>query len=294
MAHLIETKYLFLFLNLLAGYLVTLFLIKPVINMVITAKFVRPNFRGENIPVGVGVIFLISSTVVLVLNLLILNFLPDSLTAVYPTLSQAELTNHMVLFLAVIASITCLGLMDDNWGSRDASGLKGHLLLLFKGQLTTGGLKALGGGFVSLLISLLLGQNDYILLNTLILGLSINAVNLLDLRPGRAGKGFFLGALLLAVYGQGKADLLFLFIFLGLILAYLPYDLSAKVMMGDSGSNVLGITLGITTVWLLSFDLKIIVLVALIGFHLLTEKYSLTKIIEKNKLLNYLDRLGRQ
>ena len=293
MVNLLETKYLFLFLNLLAGYLVTLILIKPVINMIISANFVRPNYRGENIPVGVGVIFLISSTVVMVLNLLVLNFLPETFTAVFP-ISQAELTNRTVLFLAAIAAITCLGLMDDNWGSRAATGLKGHLLLLFKGTMTTGGLKALGGGFISLLISLLPGQNDHIILNTLLLGLSINAVNLLDLRPGRAGKGFLLGALLLVVYGWGKADLLFLFIFLGLILAYLPYDLSAKVMMGDSGSNVLGITLGITAVWLLSFKLKIILLVGLIGFHLLTEKYSLTKIIEKNKLLNYLDRLGRQ
>ena len=294
MVHLLETKYLLLFLNIIAGYLVTLILIKPVISMIVTANFVRPNFRGENIPVGVGVIFLISSTVVIALNLLMLNILPGALTAAYPTISQAQFIYRTVLFLTVISSITCLGLIDDNWGSRDATGLKGHLLLLFKGKMTTGGLKALGGGFISLLISLLPGQNDHIILNTLLLGLSINAVNLLDLRPGRAGKGFLLGVLILAVYGRGEADLLFLFIFLGLILAYLPYDLSAKVMMGDSGSNVLGITLGITAVWLLSLKLKIILLVFLIGFHLLTEKYSLTKISEKNKLLNYLDRLGRQ
>ncbi|ACV62874.1 hypothetical protein Dtox_2045 [Desulfofarcimen acetoxidans DSM 771] len=288
MAHLLETKCLFLFLNFLIGYIITLVLIKPIINMISTANFVRPNFRGENIPVGVGIIFLISSSFVITLNLLFLNIVPHNLTFL-----TAEEGFRYVIFLAGIASITCLGLIDDNWGSRDTTGLKGHLLSLFRGKITTGGLKAMGGGFISLIISLLPGQNDHIILNTLILGLSINAINLLDLRPGRAGKGFLLGALLLAAYGQARTDMLFVYIFLGLILAYLPYDLKAKVMMGDSGSNALGITLGLTAVWLLSWQLKIYLLTGLIVLHLLTEKYSLTKIIEKNIVLNYLDRLGR-
>ena len=42
-----------------------------------------------------------------------------------------------------------------------------------------------------------------------------------------------------------------------------------------------------------SINVKIGWLVFLVLIHILTEKYSLTKIIEKNKVLNFLDRLGR-
>ena len=64
-------------------------------------------------------------------------------------------------------------------------------------------------------------------------------------------------------------------------------------MMGDAGSNVLGISIGIFMAFGYSMNVKIGWLVFLVLIHILTEKYSLTKIIEKNKVLNFLDRLGR-
>ncbi len=63
--------------------------------------------------------------------------------------------------------------------------------------------------------------------------------------------------------------------------------------MGDAGSNVLGISIGIFMSLGYSINFKIGWLVLLVLIHILTEKYSLTKIIEKNKVLNFLDRLGR-
>ncbi|WP_066637515.1 hypothetical protein [Desulfolucanica intricata] len=279
MTNFFETKYLFLLLNLFLGYIITLIIIIPVINMIKEAKFVRPNFRGELIPVGVGIVFFITSLIVFIPCLII---------------SPIEIKHKSVQLLAAIAGITCLGLIDDNWGSRDATGLKGHFKQLFKGRITTGAIKALGGGLIAFIISIFQGQGIQILLNTLIIALSINSINLLDLRPGRAGKGFILGALFLTIFGWERIELNFLFIFLGALIAYLPFDLKANVMMGDSGSNALGIILGIISVWILPLTVKIVLLVFLVTFHILTEKYSLTKIIEKNKLLDSLDRLGRQ
>ena len=64
-------------------------------------------------------------------------------------------------------------------------------------------------------------------------------------------------------------------------------------MMGDAGSNVLGISIGFLVVLTFSIFTKILVLVFLVGIHIFTEKYSLTNIIKKNRFLNYLDELGR-
>ena len=69
--------------------------------------------------------------------------------------------------------------------------------------------------------------------------------------------------------------------------------LKAKAMMGDTGSNVLGISIGILMVLGYTLKVRIVWLVFLVLIHLLTEKFSLTKIIEKNKVLNFIDRLGR-
>lgn len=79
-----------------------------------------------------------------------------------------------------------------------------------------------------------------------------------------------------------------------ILLVYFPEDLKANVMMGDTGSNVLGMSLGISSI--LIFDLygKLIILALLILLHIFAEKYSLTALIEKNKVLNYLDMLGRK
>ncbi len=44
---------------------------------------------------------------------------------------------------------------------------------------------------------------------------------------------------------------------------------------------------------MLSRKIGEVVEIKIVLIHILTEKYSLTKIIEKNKVLNFLDRLGR-
>ena len=42
-----------------------------------------------------------------------------------------------------------------------------------------------------------------------------------------------------------------------------------------------------------SFNVRVGWLVFLILIHIFTEKFSLTKIIENNKVLNFIDKLGR-
>ena len=63
--------------------------------------------------------------------------------------------------------------------------------------------------------------------------------------------------------------------------------------MGDVGSNVIGITLGIYCALTQTLLAKSIYLLMLILIHILAEKVSITKVIENNKILNYIDNLGR-
>lgn len=267
------------------AYMVTYSTVPVIGKMLAKADFVRPNFRGDMIPLGVGIVF--------ALTLLI--------TGSVWILLQPDQARNTLLFLFAAFSMALLGLVDDVFGSREASGLKGHLKkLLVEGELTTGALKALAGGMVSLLISLSLIKIEKIqdillvLLNTFIIALSANAINLLDLRPGRAIKGYLLLAAFLVAFGYNQEEVWLLGILTGSVLAYLPFDLKAQTMMGDTGSNVLGISVGLLAVLVLPLTPKSVYFGLLVLFHLYTEKFSLTRTIENNRVLKFIDMIGRE
>lgn len=265
-----------IFINLL-GVLGTLFCIPLFKNLLTNSNLIRPNYKGENIPVGMGIVFL---------PMIIIN----SIILIYFNLVD---TLNLMLFLFGIISMFFAGALDDIIGNRDVSGLGGHFRSLFKGNLTTGGFKAVFGGFVGLLISVVISKNVFdIIINTLIIALSTNLMNLLDLRPGRAIK-VYLTIMTVILFNVSKSIKSLIYLILPNVLAYFNYDLKAKAMMGDTGSNVLGISIGIIFAISFPFEIRISWLVFLIFIHLLTEKYSLTKIIENNKILNYIDKLGR-
>lgn len=271
----------------LSGFIGTSILIPFFKNMLVSSNLVRPNYKGEQIPVGMGIIFL----PMLIINSIFVLFITKSNIA------------YIYMFLFGIMSMFFAGIIDDTIGNRDVSGLGGHFRSLLKGNLTTGGFKALFGGFVGLMISVTVSRNIIeIIVNTLVIALSTNLMNLLDLRPGRAIKvylvimiGFFLGA------KDGVKDIInskmeirnMVMLMFPNVLSYFRSDLKAKSMMGDTGSNVLGISIGIIFVIWFSYKARVLWLLFLIFMHILTEKYSLTKIIENNKFLNKLDKLGR-
>ncbi|MFA5384958.1 MAG: hypothetical protein WC364_09905 [Eubacteriales bacterium] len=237
----------------------------------------KPNYSGDCIPAAAGLIFFMISPFVAFMYLCFYNNTRDTL-----------------VFFVMVASFAFLGFIDDVWGSREVGGLAGHFkVLLFKKELTTGALKALGGFFVSLLAALVFDFSWWVFVYALVIAMSANMINLLDLRPGRAGKGFILIAVFLLILGWKQENLFFLIALLGGLLAYLKTDLKARAMLGDSGSNSLGAVLGITAMWVLDKPVLLIYLLVLAVFHLLSEKYSVTKIISGNRLLDYLDRLGR-
>lgn len=243
----------------------------------------RKNYQGLDIPVSAGISFPLALLLVYTIILLFA-----------PLYAQPVKQEVYFLFLMGIFAISLLGFADDMLGQRDTLGFKGHLGALLHGRMTTGGLKAAGGALIALFLALSLASGwPDIIVNTLIMALFANMLNLLDLRPGRAVKGFFFFFILLAFLASWKINWILIAPLLGATLYYLHFDLKALAMMGDSGSNVLGLALGFMAAGSLPLSFKVGVLFFLIFMHLITEKYSLTRIIEKVAVLRKIDQWGR-
>ncbi len=254
------------------------YLFMPYISGMLTnSGALRKNFRGEAVPTGMGVIFI---PVVLMGSIIML--------FIYETDTQ------LVLINALAASVMgFVGIVDDLLGKKNIKGFRGHIRCLLEGNLTTGGLKAVVGGLAAAAISAVISSNLLEgLLNTFMIAMFTNLLNLLDLRPGRAIKSFFFiwGILytFLSVRGYGYI----LAPLAGSLAAYLPVDIKRKGMMGDAGSNVLGVVLGLYCCLGTQMHQKAVILLLLVLLQLASEKYSFTKVIYRNRVLRYMDALG--
>ena len=286
------SQYIFHAILFALGFLGTYFMIPLFKSMLVNGNVIRPNYKNEMIPVGMGIVFL----PMIIINSIILGFVTlnniwfvsssnYNLNIVWLLCLALYIFSMMVMFFA--------GALDDLIGNRNVSGLKGHFKSLFKGELTTGGFKALFGGFVGLVVSVCISSSIVdIIVNTLIIALSTNLMNLFDLRPGRAIKAYLVIMIPIYITLTGYTKV-FPLLILPNVLAYFNTDLKARGMMGDTGSNVLGISIGVLMALGYGIKVRLAWLVFLILMHLITEKFSLTKIIEKNRVLKFIDNLGR-
>lgn len=223
------------------------------------------------------------------------------------------------------AGAGAFGVYDDLCGNADRRGIKGHLTALTQGEITTGGVKIVGIGAVGVGGACLARRGGGVLEKALagvVVAGAANAVNLLDLRPGRAIKGAALvaapGMLTRALRGEsarvpgGRARVsggsrqgtgvsvaqsanTMAAAGLGAALALLPEDLGERSMLGDAGANALGALLGLAAAagarstaglaWRAA---------ALTAVTLASEKVSFTKVIAGNPTLNAIDMWGRR
>lgn len=240
----------------------------------------RPNFQGKRIPAASGLAFVLSGEFFYGAEWL-LQGLHTSLAAVY--------------FLVTIG-FGGLGLLDDWIGDRRVGGFRGHFQQLAKGRLTTGAAKALGGGLVSLVAGYLITAPHplgYALVAALLIVLSANTLNLLDLRPGRCLFGFFIGAATVFVFLLGQHSLLsglLLWAAAAAALVLLPLDAGGAGMLGDTGSNSLGAVLGVAGAIFFPLSWQIVLVAVLLLFQIWCERYSLSRVIENTPWLRFLDR----
>ncbi len=261
-----------------------LLLLLPIIvrRILIALKHTRANFRDEVIPQSFGVVIVLFSSIMLIAT-----------AGFYPHYRpQAK------LWLAAIIGFGLLGLLDDIKGDAKIKGLRGHFTAALSGKITTGFVKAVGGVILALFLAWKLhsGGTFAFLLDAALIALCANFINLLDLRPGRAGAVFLVcgvGLLLLGIRSQGAFSGVppLLFVVLSALVVY-ERDARVTVMLGDVGSNMLGACLGLALAQAsIPLVLKGVVVVLLVGIHLLAERVSLTKLIAEKPILRSLDNL---
>lgn len=205
------------------------------------------------------------------------------------------------------------GAVDDLRQDTDRKGLAGHLRALAQGRVTTGAMKILGLAATGVVATAWddaqstrrrpagggeLGARHTsavrvwgTLAGGAVVAGSANLANLFDLRPGRALKvGVLTGMPLVATGGGSGAGA----VTLGVALALLPDDLSGVSMLGDTGANPLGATLGLALVQRQGPMARTLTLAVVTALTLASERVSFTAVIESTPFLRGLDQLGRE
>lgn len=263
----------------LISLVISILSIKPLLRFLSDAGFTAKNFEGKKIPIGTGLlwgwVFLLSMAVMVLAGN---NFIGDV------SLAMGELNVIGIL----LAGSLLLGFIDDR-GSTEERGFRGHLKAFLSGKITTGFIKAAGGLILAVVVASSVTSSVYMLvINAIVIVLAMNAVNLLDLRPGRALASY----LVLSIVLMGSALTLtsnlslawhFWGIFLAPALALLPSDLRGESMLGDTGSNAMGAILGYMAAVTFGSVVKVAIIIALLVFNVTADRISLTGLLEKRK-----------
>lgn len=283
---LLLARYLLIFI---VSYVLASFVFPSLLRLFSEAGLVKSNYRNQKTPAAGGVLLTVIVPVV---------------TAIGIIFKVSPFTNQITfIFLFVLITIGFMGFFDDQLGIHEVKGFKGHFRMLFEEKkLTSGAFKAIFGAIVALIFSF--GTAEFIkgnwwigtlIANFLLVVLAANTINIFDLRPGRAGKVYLFGFIIILLFSKKFESYTGLFIpILAIMIYYLSFDLKEKVMLGDSGANLLGASLGMMMAWMLNDIGKIVSMIILVGLQLIAERYSLTEIIKQYRVLRYIDELGRR
>jgi UDP-GlcNAc:undecaprenyl-phosphate GlcNAc-1-phosphate transferase len=250
---------------------------------------VRENYRGVRVAFPAGIALLIPAFIALVL-----------LGPLYQFANSSPFVDGFDFAVFFVFGVAVLGLIDDFAGSRAGQprGWRGHFGALAHGQLSTGVLKAVGVLGLALFLAAspidpTYSTADY-LLTAAVLVLATHVFNLLDLRPGRAGKALILLGAGLSIVSGRIAPLQAVSLFLGPILVLLPLDLREVGMLGDTGSSVVGAVAGVWIVFTLTTTLGLAIAAGILALITLYGEFrSISAFVERTPGLRQLDLLGR-
>jgi UDP-N-acetylmuramyl pentapeptide phosphotransferase/UDP-N-acetylglucosamine-1-phosphate transferase len=246
----------------------------------------RRNYRDHELATAGGI-------------LLVLALVPiEAVRAVFELfdLGREGSSEARALVLLACLGFGLLGFVDDVLGTPADQGFRGHVRALGERRITTGMMKLAGGGALALvLVATARPTAGWRLVpDALLVALAANLVNLLDRAPGRAIKASLAAAVPLAlVAGSGPVGLALAPV-LGGAVGLLGDDLRERLMLGDTGANVLGAALGLAAVLELSTGPRYVVLAVLVALNIAAEVVSLSSVIDRTPPLRALDRLGRR
>ena len=275
---------MYLFISfVIASFLFSLILIKRLLLMLSSSKYNRPNFQNKLLPAGTGLLLPIVFLVTVV-----------SIMYIYGE-GFSKTSGSILVLLVLVLGLALLGLLDDLVGDRSIGGFKGHFGEIAHGRLTTGGLKALGGGLLSFFAAAPFSTSFFTqVINALVIALFVNTFNLLDVRPGRALKVFLILGLIVSVFSWHSTYWSIWGVFLGPAIVLLWVDLTERGMLGDIGSNILGGVVGFSCVASFDWSVNLFILVVLIVINVYSENNSISMLVERNFALRWFDELGRK
>jgi UDP-N-acetylmuramyl pentapeptide phosphotransferase/UDP-N-acetylglucosamine-1-phosphate transferase len=209
-------------------------------------------------------------------------------------LGRAERPVHRTAVAVAAGAAGALGALDDLAGGTADKGLRGHLSALRRGEVTTGAVKVVGLGATGLFVSALCdsgrrprgGVVASVVGGAVVAG-AANAVNLFDLRPGRALKVTVVAAAPLVGSSAAASAAL------GASLGVAADDLAARSMLGDTGANAAGALVGLAVLERTGLAGRLVALAGLMALTLASERVSFTRVIEGNGVLRALDEWGR-
>lgn len=262
-------------------------LVPPWIRDLDRGGLVRENWRGRRVAFPAGAV-LVACSLVALLPLALLDDRADL------DLLDPELRRWIVYVLGV----AMLGLLDDALGragdSDSPRGWRGHVGAVATKRFSTGAIKAVGA--LALAAYAVSGRGreelDY-LADLALLLLATNAFNLLDLRPGRVEKVFFVLLVGLCLGAWTLEPLELLGVFIGPVAVGAWFTLRERAMLGDTGSNLVGALAGVSLLVTLGDTARLVALVVVAAMTLYGEFRSITALIERVPLLRHLDSLGR-
>jgi hypothetical protein len=190
-----------------------------------------------------------------------------------------------------------LGFVDDVLGTEEDRGFRGHLRALASGRLTTGLLKIIGGAAVAFVLVGLSGDlvsGKRVVADAVLIALAANLGNLLDRAPGRVIKVGLFAWIPIAVVAGTDAVGVAIAPVIGAFTGLFADDLHERLMLGDTGANVLGAVLGLAVVLELGRGPRNGVLVGLVLLTIAAEVVSFSRVIDRVPALRRFDLLGRR
>ena len=269
-------------LPLLLSFLAAALLAPAALRALAAGRLEQENYRGVRLPFPAGTVVVAAAALALV-PLSILDELLD--VDVFP--------GDVGTVAIYVLGVAFLGLLDDVLAA-EPRGWRGHGAAVLGGGLSTGALKAVGS--LGLALFALSGHGysagEYVLA-VLLLVLTTNLFNLLDLRPGRSFKVFVLLGAALTLGDWDAGPLATLGLFVGAVLMLGVYDVRERAMLGDTGSNLIGGLAGLWLVLTLGTLAQGIALALVLAATIYGEFRSISALVDRNPLLRQLDSLGR-
>ncbi len=232
------------------------------------------NHRGSPVPAVLGFLLVAGGALAAAVG-----------ARVGPISAADAVTSGAALLVALVGFV-------DDLVPEGPRGLRGHVVALANGQVTTGAVKVVAIIAASLITVAASTRTAGIsrISGVILIAGATNLWNGLDVRPGRALKWFLLLAAAGAV-GWPHAPPFGIGVAIAALVALFP-DLRERAMLGDAGANLLGFTAGVAlyarspSSWIPYAAAVMVVL------NIVADTVSLSRVIEAVPPLRWFDRVG--